>query len=320
VWAFARSGSRWVRLGPKLVGRGGIGPAQFGAAVALAADGRTLLVGAPADGAGAGAAWIFRRRGPSWQRSPKLTGRAGDGFGASVALSDSGRVAVIGGTGGAWVYVRRGRSWRRASRLAPPAATAATQFGKAVAVSGDGSVALVGAPGDGGGAGAAWLFARRGAGWAPVGGRLTGAGADGVAGFGRSVALSGDGATALVGGPIDGNGAGAAWRFRVGRSSWSPDGKKLTATGETGPGQFGDSVALSADGDAALVGGALDTDGTGAAWSLARDGPSQRLRPAAARRSTEFGNSVALSGAGTLALVGSVGAGDFVGAAWTFRR
>lgn len=319
VWAFARSGARWQPLGAKLVGRGGIGPAQCGAAVALSADGRTLLVGAPADGGGAGAAWIFTRRGSTWQEHRrKLAGRAGDGFGASVALSDSGRLAVIGGASGAWVYARRGSSWVRTARLAVPGQGQASQFGKAVALAGDGSVAVVGAPGDEGGSGAAWLFVHRGARWQRLAGQLTGSGAEGAGGFGRSVALSGDGTTALVGAPVDANGAGAAWLFDVGPASWSRRGKKLSGTDETGPGQFGDSVALSASGRTALVGSALDADGRGAAWVFDPDGTPHRLQPAGSRPASEFGNSVALSGAGTLALVGSVGDADYVGAAWAF--
>jgi hypothetical protein len=319
VWAFTRSGARWRALGPKLVGRGGIGPAQFGAAVALSADGRTLLVGAPADSGGAGAAWIFTRRGATWQPyRRKLTGRAGDGFGASVALSDSGRLALIGSASGAWVYARRGSVWVPTARLAVPGQGQATQFGKAVALAGDGSIALVGAPGADGGSGASWLFVRHAARWQALDAKLTGSGADGPGGFGRSVALSGDGTSALVGAPVDANGAGAAWLFRVGPTSWSPLGKKLTGAGETGPGQFGDSVALSANGKTALVGGALDADGRGAAWALGPDGAVHRLQPAGLRPSSELGDSVALSGAGRLALVGSVGEADFVGAAWAF--
>jgi hypothetical protein len=185
-----------------------------------------------------------------------------------------------------------------------------------VALSADGSVALVGAPGDDGGSGAAWLFVRHGDRWLPLPRKLKGGDADGRAGFGRSVALSASGATALVGGPIDGNGVGAAWLFHVASASWSQT-EKLKATDETGPGQFGDSVALSADGTRGLVGGALDDFGRGAAWSFG-SGSLQTLRPPNLRPSSEFGDSVALSGAGTVALVGSVGDADFVGAAWVF--
>jgi hypothetical protein len=311
-------------VGPKLVDRRGLGPAQFGADVAVSADGRTVVVGAPSDRGGAGSVAIFTRHGSTWQPyRRRLTGAAADGFGTSVAISDSGRVALIGsaaagsGAGAAWIYSRQGSTWRRTARLTPRGEVGAGRFGSEVALSADAAVALVGAPGDEGGSGSAWLFVRNGARWLSLR-KVTGRDADGRAGFGRSVALSADGATALVGGPIDANGAGAAWLFRVTGSSWSQVGDKLTATDERGPGQFGDSVALSADGERGLVGGALDDAGRGAVWSFGSRA-TKKLRPRGILPSEEFGDSVALSGAGTVALIGSVGAGDFVGAAWIFR-
>jgi hypothetical protein len=90
--------------------------------------------------------------------------------------------------------------------------------------------------------------------------KLTGSGA-----FGRSVALSADGDTALIGGPGDNGTAGAAWAFTRSGGVWTQQGAKLTANGETGTGAFGSSVALSADGDTALVGGSSDNSGVGAA-------------------------------------------------------
>jgi hypothetical protein len=313
VWVYARSGSRWRQVGPKLVGRGGVGPAQFGADVALSGDGRTLAVGAPADSGGTGAVWVFTRAGSGWRSRRLAPPGPGTGFGTSVALSDSGRVALVGGAaagggaGAAWIYARRGTSWVRSARLRPPGEAGIAQLGKEVALSGSGTVALVGAPGDE----AAWVFVRRGGRWAPLPRKLSGNGTDG---FGRSVALSRDGTTALVGAPVDGNGAGAAWLFRVGGAA----GKRLTAGDERGPGQLGDSVALSANGQVALVGGALDDSGRGAAWRFGPAGPPQKLRPAGIRPASEFGNSVALSGSGAVALVGSVGDRDFVGSAWLY--
>jgi hypothetical protein len=52
-------------------------------------------------------------------------------------------------------------------------------------------------------------------------------------------------------------------------------GQKLTGTGETSEsglslGEFGTSVALSADGNTALIGGPEDNNGVGAAWLFTR--------------------------------------------------
>ena len=43
-------------------------------------------------------------------------------------------------------------------------------------------------------------------------------------------------------------------------------GPKLTGSGESGIGGFGDSVALSSDGNTALIGGPGDSSGVGATW------------------------------------------------------
>jgi hypothetical protein len=86
---------------------------------------------------------------------------------------------------------------------------------------------------------------------------------------GASVALSADGNTALVGAPYDnwdgsGNlsgGVGAAWVYTRSGGVWTQQAK-LIGTGYSGgtPGQ-GWSVALSSDGNTALVGGSGDNGG-----------------------------------------------------------
>src|SRR6516162_9737617 len=93
------------------------------------------------------------------------------------------------------------------------------------------------------------------------GSKLVGIGAVGNAQQGVSVALSGDGNTAIVGGPNDnpsvGNnsGVGASWVFTQSGGVWSQQGIKLVGTGAVGNAQQGISVALSDDGNTAIVGG-----------------------------------------------------------------
>ena len=56
-------------------------------------------------------------------------------------------------------------------------------------------------------------------------------------------------------------------------STWTQQGEKLDRrTGETGSAWFGYSVALSADGNTALIGGWLDNNWNGAAWVFTRSG------------------------------------------------
>src|SRR5262249_2565301 len=59
---------------------------------------------------------------------------------------------------------------------------------------------------------------------------------------------------------------GAAWVFARSGSNWTQQGSKLTASNEIGAGGFGNSVALSSDGNTILVGGQLDNGYVGAVW------------------------------------------------------
>jgi len=114
--------------------------------------------------------------------------------------------------------------------------------------------------------GAAWVFTRSGASWTQQGPKLTASDEAGFGYFGDSVAISADGDTALIGGPVDDNYTGAAWVFSRSAGTWTQQGPKLTASDETANGYFGDSLALSADGSTALIGGSRDNGGVGAAW------------------------------------------------------
>ena len=96
--------------------------------------------------------------------------------------------------------------------------------------------------------------------------KLVGSGASGNAQQGTSVALSVDGNTAIVGGFADNSFAGAAWVFTRSGGVWTQQGNKLVGSGAAGNAQQGISVALSADGNTAIVGGRGDNARVGAAW------------------------------------------------------
>ena len=98
------------------------------------------------------------------------------------------------------------------------------------------------------------------------GAKLVGTGASGPARQGFSVAVSADGSTAVVGGPVDNTVTGAAWVFTRVAGAWTQQGAKLVGTGASGPARQGFSVAVSADGNTAVVGGFLDNATAGAAW------------------------------------------------------
>ena len=331
----------------------GVG-SEAGTSVAISADGNTALVGGIGDEAHGkpmeGAAWVFTRSGATWTEQAKLTGggEAGEGqFGISVALSADGNTALIGGindetagkqVGAAWVFTRAGPTWtQQGAKLTGGAEEGVNgRFGRSVALSGDGNTALVGAYFDENSkaepqSGSAFVFTRSGSAWKHEGPKLTGSDQAGLSEFGISVALSADGNTALIGGPNDEGGAkvsmtGAAWVFTRSGSSWAQQGGKLTGAGESGPGELGWSVALSADGNTALAGAPGDEDG--AAFAFARTGSSwaqqgAKLAPSDATAGAAFGSGVALSADGTVALIGGPVDKDSTvptGAAWEFAR
>jgi uncharacterized protein (TIGR03437 family) len=136
-------------------------------------------------------------------------------------------------------------------------------FGVSVALSADGYTFVAGAPYPG----AAWVFTQTGGMWVQQG-KLVGTGASDVAlNQGSSVALSGDGNTAVVGAPT---GAGAAWAFARTGGTWGQSGDPLVGAGAAGiPGE-GVSVAISSDGSTIAVGGPGDAGLAGATWLYVR--------------------------------------------------
>ena len=119
----------------------------------------------------------------------------------------------------------------------------------------------MGGSGDNAEVGAAWVFLRSGTTWAQQGEKLTGkeevreGESAGRGEFGFSVALSAEGEYALIGGPGDNGGAGAAWVFLRTGHDLGPAGEAHRESGEEiGAGEFGKSVALSEKGEYALIG------------------------------------------------------------------
>ena len=119
---------------------------------------------------------------------------------------------------------------------------------------------------------------------------------------------------------------GAAYPLRV-----DPfvQGAKLVGGGDVGDGEQGYSVALSPEGNTALIGAPADSFGVGAAWVFTRTSGvwSQQGAKLTAKSGEEvgegaFGRSVALSveGTTTTALIGAPADNKGNGAAWVFTR
>jgi hypothetical protein len=273
---------------------------------------------------------------------------AGDGFGGTtesfpnLALGNAASVAVSGDwmavgawsensgfagnqsdnsatdSGAVYLFRRVGSVWSQKMYIKAPNIDANDRFGRAVAM--DGDTLAVGAPFEdsssatipdtaAGSSGAVYIYRYDGAAWnleaylkaSPI-----------VAGdnFGGAVALQGD---VLVVGAIGHDGtvtnSGAAFVFRRSGTTWTQEAVLKASTEETNS-FFGTSVAL--DGDAIVVGGWRETDGTvidspapsnphsGAAYVFRRAGASwtqeARFQPPAVENFDQFGWSVAISG------------------------
>ena len=261
AWVFLRDrDTTWTQQGEKLTGKeeageGEVKPGKgaFGFSVALSSEGNTALIGGHRYLNGVGAAWVFTRSGSTWTQQAKLTAKSGEEigageFGSSVALSSNGNTALIGGyrdaegdRRGVGVHAL-GLDLDPAGRQSSPAAARPAQgeFGASVALSSERQHRADRRPPDDTGVGAAWVFTRAGEKWTQQGEKLTGGGETGAGEFGTSVALSSEGNTALIGGPTDNAGVGAAWAFTRAGEKWTQQGEKLTGAGETGAGEFGD--------------------------------------------------------------------------------
>jgi FG-GAP repeat protein len=152
-----------------------------------------------------------------FQQGPKLvgTGALGDAFqGNSVALSGDGNNAIVGApfdngnAGAAWIYARSGGVWNHQAKLVGTGAIGPAEQGYSVSLSGDGNTAIVGGLADNDGIGAAWVYMRSGGVWSQQA-KLVGTGAIGPADQGFSVALAGDGNTAIDAGK-------GVWRAQCG--------------------------------------------------------------------------------------------------------
>jgi IPT/TIG domain/FG-GAP repeat len=272
------------------------GEGQFGYSVALSSDGTTALVGGPDDNGGLGAAWVFTRSGSSWsQQGPKLTPGSAEPTGSEGCTEEE--------------SIEEGEE---------------CGFGRGVALSSDGNTALIGAPRALATEGSAWVFTRStqtGA-WsvdAHIAPLVTGSGR-----FGRSVALSADGRTALIGSPGDRTGHGSAFVYTHPAPGFWVRSAKLLPSDGIGAGYFGRSVALSGTGTTALIGEPGANHFAGAAWVFTGAGSSwsiqQKLTGGEEIEQGRFGYSVSLSGPGNTALVGGRTDNDRQGAAWVFAR
>jgi hypothetical protein len=243
--------------GTELVGPMG---ANFGSSVALSSDGTTAIVGAPgyalnSCSSGKGGALVFVKSGGSWSQQASLLDcldPTSSGTGASVAISADGNTAVVGspssrgGDGEGFVFSRAGATWTETGVIALNVGAGAAE-GTTIAISGNGSTILI--------AGLdnscnARIYKQVGGVWTQVH-QFHDPAASGTAGQG-GVALSYDGTTALVGESAYSSSAGRAIVYSYSQGSWT----RSAPLGWSGSDGAGLSVALSSDGQRAVIGSA----------------------------------------------------------------
>ncbi len=269
VYVFTRSGSTWTQVA-EFTAKSPKTFSEFGTALAVSHDGRTIVVGAPQENSFAGAVYVFSRGASGWvQRSRLAVSDTPDflGFGSSVAMGQDGQSLIVGApktagfSGAAYVFVRSGSSWVQTAALGSGVTDGL--FGQSVDLSHDSDVALVGAPQSSNVNGAAYVFTRTGAVWQQTAVLTAGdAGVDDY--FGFSVALGHDAETALIGAPNRDAFTGAAYAFgRIG-TQWTQR-SVLTANDGVSGDDLGFTVALARDRFIALV-GAVNEDRNGSTF------------------------------------------------------
>jgi hypothetical protein len=238
--------------------------------------------------------------------------------------------------GAAYVFTLSAGTWTQQAKLVASDAVSDDNFGISVALSSDGNTVIIGATNEDTTAtdqGAAYVFTRSGAAWTQQA-KLVATGAAASDEFGVSVALSSDGNTAIIGAYIEDTTAtdqGAAYVFTRSGAAWTQQAKLVASDAALGD-EFGISVALSSDGNTAIVGAYQEstpsTTSNGAAYIFTRSGSTwtQQQKILASDRLTSdvFGWRVSLSADGNTALIGApsedTSPNSDNGAAYVFTR
>ncbi len=319
----------WIEK--KIIPSNGIDGYLFGASVSISSDGNTAIVGAPyaqnESMVSSGAVYIYRWDGNNWNETKLISsnGADRDDFGISVSISADGSVAIVGAknaknksmvdSGVAYIYRWDGSHWNEVI-LSAEVGKSHDQFGRDVSISADGNTTIIGAHlgrENGNTLGFAYIFHWDGNSWNET--KLRSPSGKYREYFGRSVSISADGKTAIVGADNATNEAelnsGAAYIYKWNGSRWNET--KLAASNGTSDDKFGITVFLSPDGDSAIVGASQDNENginSGAAYIYCWDGSRWNETKLLAQDGSEgdyFGNSAALSTGGHIAIVGAIG-------------
>ena len=258
--------------------------------------------------------------GRSWEWTGAAWKAVTTTFGPTGPTGSAGVAGSAGPTGSAYdVKISNNYNYLEMQKLLASDAASSDQFGYSVFISRDGTTAIVGSPFDSAGAttnqGAAYVFTRSAGVWTQQQ-KLLASDAANSDEFGRSVALSSDGSTAIIGArnedtsPNSNN--GAAYVFTRSGSTWTEQAKLLASDAATDD-NFGTTVFISGDGNTAIIGAPYEdtspNSNNGAAYVFTRLDTTwtqqQKLVASDAASNDTFGFLVTLSLDGNTALIGA---------------
>jgi len=184
AYVFDRTGDDWNQS-QILAASNEQGGMQYGASVALSADGQFIVIGAPGESssgfgvggeqgdtasAESGAAYIYTLSGNAWVQSTYLKSEnsdLGDRFGSDVAVNSDGSLIAVGAvgegssaealhgnvfdnsateSGAVYIFEREAAAWQQLSYVKSPNTDAGDRFGQWLSLDASGDALVVGAP------------------------------------------------------------------------------------------------------------------------------------------------------------------------------
>jgi hypothetical protein len=334
AYVYTRSGLIWTEQAKLLAPEASND--QFGWSVAISADGNTVAIGSTTEDTSPysnnGAVYIYTRSAGTWTQQTKLLASdrdSNEGFGFSLAFSADGLTLLVGAepentspstiNGAVYAFIYDSGEWIEQQKLLASDFSSNDRFGCDVSLSSDGNIALIGANSEdtspNSDNGAAYIFTRTAGVWTEQQ-KILASDASSDEQFGISVSLSADGNTALIGAFVESTSPnsfnGAAYVYTLVEGIWTEQ-QKLLASDPVTQDFFGRSVALSSDGNIALIGAYLEdtspNTNNGAAYVFTRSGGTwtqqQKLLAFDREDGDRFGLSVAMSDDGSTFFVSS---------------
>lgn len=318
VQAYEKILESWTASGPLTPSYYSAG-SRFGHCVRMSKDGQLAIVGAPYETnqhLEGGAAYLFVRTGSSWAQLVRLLpneGVMGQHFGASIAVSDDGTLAMVSApdadsqAGAVYVYAKVSGIWTEVQKIVSDRASTTGRFGQEIALSGDGSVLAVTLTTSTPSAmNVVELYQNNGEHWvryqtlADSGGVLTDL-------FGKSLAISETGGVLMIGAPGY-NGTGKVSVYVETDEGWVLDQALVDGRVVAGD-AFGYRVKMSRSGLHAIIGAPETNNGQGVAYLYRIEYTNWhsvvQLLGSDTSAGSYFGESVGLQESGQMILVGA---------------